>query len=154
MGGMRKIESAILMVLGVGMTAIMFVNACGRYTLGSTLLWAEEMVRICFVWAMFIAITDLFDVSGHIGFDVVANKNKITKAVSEIVTNLVLIFLGANLIYFGIKIIYMTGSVPLPATKFPGTVFYIPGVLSGVAWIVIGIRKLLELRKQENGEVK
>lgn len=27
----RKIERAVLVILGVGMTVIMFINACGRY---------------------------------------------------------------------------------------------------------------------------
>lgn len=85
----RKIERAVLVILGVGMTVIMFINACGRYLLGSTLLWAEETVRICFVWAMFIAITDLFVTGEHIGFDVIAMKNRLTKIIACVGTNLV-----------------------------------------------------------------
>ena len=113
----RKIERAVLVILGVGMTVIMFINACGRYLLGSTLLWAEETVRICFVWAMFIAITDLFVTGEHIGFDVIAMKNRLTKIIACVGTNLVLIFLGVNLVFFGMEIIHTTGRVPLPATK-------------------------------------
>ena len=114
----RKIERAVLVILGVGMTVIMFINACGRYLLGSTLLWAEETVRICFVWAMFIAITDLFVTGEHIGFDVIAMKNR----------------------------------VPLPATKLPGMVFHIPGMIAGAVWTGIGLWEIIRMIKLKGGE--
>ena len=55
------------MILGLAMTLIMFINALGRYILGDTFLWAEEVIRLLFAWAMFIGITDLFISGGHIG---------------------------------------------------------------------------------------
>lgn len=148
----RKVERAVLVILGVGMTVIMFINACGRYLLGSTLLWAEETVRICFVWAMFIAITDLFVTGEHIGFDVIAMKNKLTRIIACVGTNLVLIFLGVNLVFFGMEIIHTTGKVPLPATKLPGMVFHIPGMIAGAVWIGIGLWEIIRMIKKKGGE--
>lgn len=148
----RKVEGIVLTVLGCAMTIIMFVNASGRYLAGQTFLWAEETIRICFVWAMFIAITDLFISHGHIGFDVVANKNKITKMISILVTNLVLIGLGGNLVFFGLKIVGTVGQVPLAATKLPNAIFSFPGILAGAVWVLIGIKDIAQLFFGKNEE--
>ena len=58
----------ILVVLGVSATVIMFANAVGRYVFNTSFVWAEELIRILFVWGMFIAITDSFINNEHIGF--------------------------------------------------------------------------------------
>lgn len=152
-----KMESICFVIIGTIMTIVMFINACGRYVFGSTFLWAEETVRICFVWAMFIAISELFLYGGHIGFDVVSSKNKWTGAFAKIVTNIVLIILGINLVYFGKEIIEQVGNVPLASTKLPNMVFQIPGILAGISWIIIGISELAGMiihRKKDDGEVK
>lgn len=147
-----KIESICFVILGVIMTVVMFINACGRYMFGSTFLWAEETVRICFAWAMFIAITELFARGGHIGFDVISSKNKWTKMFETIVTNVVLIVLGFNFVFFGKTIVAQVGSVPLASTKLPNMVFHIPGMLAGAVWIIIGVVKLVELFKKKKTE--
>ena len=148
-----KIESLILLLLGLGMTLIMFVNATGRYTLGNTFLWAEEVIRILFVWGMFIAITELFINDGHIGFCVIKNKNKYTLATSNLIKNIVLIALGINLVWFGVQIIQTIGKVPLPATKLPNSIFFYPGIISGGVWTIIGTYKLIEsLLAKRRGE--
>ena len=141
------------------MTLIMFINALGRYILGDTFLGAEEVIRLLFAWAMFIGITDLFISGGHIGFDVIANKNAVTKKICAIVAYIVLMIIGWNLMVYGWGIISVIGKIPLPATKLPGAMFYIPGVLAGAAWIAIGIWGIVktfhkkENDRQEGGQV-
>lgn len=94
------------------------------------------------MWAMFIAISELFIYGGHIGFDVFSGKNKWTFAFSKVVTNLVLIIIGFNFVFFGKSIVEQVGSIPLASTKLPSMVFYIPGILAGVVWIIIGVINL------------
>lgn len=142
---MLKVEQICLMLLGLVMSLVMFVNACSRYFFSNTFLWAEETVRICFVWAMFIAISELFIYGGHIGFDVFSEKNQWTKKISKAVTNLVLIVLGFNFVFYGRLIIMQVGSVPLASTKLPSMVFYIPGILAGVVWMIIGVWGMVRL---------
>lgn len=147
---MLKIERICLMILGLVMSLVMFVNACSRYFFSNTFLWAEETVRICFVWAMFIAISELFIYGGHTGFDVFSGKNKWTKLFSKVVTDVVLIVLGFNFVYFGRAIVAQVGSVPLASTKLPSMVFYIPGILAGAAWMVIGAADIIGMLRKKN----
>lgn len=132
------------------MTMIMFVNALGRYILGDTFLWAEEVIRLLFAWAMFIGITDLFITGGHIGFDVISNRNRTTKKVCSAIAYTVLVIIGWNLMVYGAGIISVIGKIPLPATKLPGAMFYIPGVIAGAVWILIGLYGIVKMfRKHE-----
>jgi len=148
------VESYLLLFLGVGMIAIMFINSLGRYTINSSFMWAEEVIRILFVWAMFVAITDLFIREGHIGFDVVAKLNRITRVCYEVITNVVLIIFGGNLVYFGMQIVNTIGNVPLPATKLPNYIFFLPGVIAGVVWVGIGIVEILRIPNKMKGAAK
>lgn len=136
------------------MTLIMFINGVSRYALGTTFIWAEEVIRLLFVWAMFIGITDLFTSGGHIGFDAIINKNSMTRKVCGILSNLVLIFIGEQLAVHGYGIISVIGKIPLAATKLPNLSFQLPGVLAGVAWIIIGIWNIVKIlkTKEEKGE--
>ncbi len=138
-----KIERLILMVIGICMTLIMFVNALGRYTVNSTFLWAEEVIRILFVWGMFIAITELFIQDGHIGFDVVKKMNGFTMKMCKMITGIVLVALGGNLVFFGMRIVSTIGKVPLPATKLPNAIFFYPGIIAGGVWVIIGFAKII-----------
>lgn len=151
-GMVKKAERIFLTILGLIMTIVMFANACSRYLFSKTFLWAEETVRICFVWAMFIAISELFIHGGHIGFDVFSGKNKWTHTFSKAVTDLVLIAVGFNFIFFGRTIAAQVGLVPLASTKLPSMVFYIPGILAGAAWMVIGAADLAEMVRHKGAE--
>lgn len=148
----KKIERICLMILGLIMTIVMFVNACSRYLFSNTFLWAEETVRICFAWAMFIAISELFITGGHIGFDVFSQKNKWTRLFSKVVTDLVLIVVGFNFVFFGRMIVAQVGSIPLASTKLPSMVFYIPGICAGASWVLIGIADLAALVRRKGAQ--
>lgn len=149
-----KLERICLMALGTVMTLVMFVNACSRYMFSKTFLWAEETVRICFVWAMFIAISELFVRGGHTGFDVFSGKNRWTKIISKVVTDIVLMVIGFNFVYFGRMIAAQVGSVPLASTKLPGMVFYIPGMLAGAGWVVIGLADIVGMIRRKGAETE
>lgn len=144
-----KAEQICLMALGLIMSLVMFGNACSRYFFSKTFLWAEETVRVCFVWAMFIAISELFIYGGHIGFDVFSGKNHVTQMISKVVTDFVLIVLGFNFVFFGKAIIAQVGFVPLASTKLPNMIFHIPGILAGVAWMVIGLLDLVKMIREK-----
>ncbi len=147
-----KTERVCLIVLGLTMSLVMFANACSRYFLSKTFLWAEETVRICFVWAMFIAISELFAYGGHIGFDVFSGKNRWTKKISKIITDAVLVVLGFNLVFFGRAIVSQVGMVPLASTKLPNMVFHIPGMIAGCVWMVIGVLDLIRVLTNKEGK--
>lgn len=139
----RKIEIWFLVVCGVSSTLIMCFNAAGRYIFHHAFVWAEEVVRLFFVTSMFIAITDSFFSNEHIGFSNLMSKNRVTKYISAMMCNLILIVVGLVLGIFGARYNRMTGDVPLPATGLPTALFQIPGFLAGFIWIGLGVFRVV-----------
>ena len=138
----RRIEMAIYLVLGIAMTLLMFSNAVMRYVFDSSIVWSEEVIRVFFVLAMFLAITGGFIRNEHIGFDSLAKRPGAFKFIYKAVTGLCLIVVGGLLAYEGGKFTLMTGDVPLPATNMPTSLFMWPGVVAGGVWVVIGLAKI------------
>jgi TRAP-type C4-dicarboxylate transport system permease small subunit len=139
-----RIELGVLTVLGVAATLIMFVNAVLRYLLGTTMIWSEEVIRLLFVWAMFIAITTAFWRNEHIGFDNLAKKGGWMGKVSGLISAACLMAVGGILAYYGFRYTSMTGDVALPATNLPTALFMWPGVLAGAIWAVLGAIRLVQ----------
>lgn len=141
----RRIELGALSVMGIGATLLMFANSIGRYVLGTTIVWAEEIIRILFVWSMFIAITTAFFRNEHIGFDNLAKKPGFFNVLYRAVSSICLLVVGACLVWFGTRYTIMTGRVPLPATNLPTALFMWPGVVAGLAWACLGAWRLVAL---------
>jgi TRAP-type C4-dicarboxylate transport system permease small subunit len=138
-------ETILLVVLGVGATVVMFANAVGRYVFKSSFVWAEEIIRVMFVWSMFVAITDSFIRNEHIGFKNLSNLNAATRAFADTVYYLSLLVVGGAVAFYGWKYNAMTGTVPLPGTNLPAAVLMLPGIIAGVIWTAVGLIRLIGL---------
>lgn len=144
----RRSRTMILVVLGVSATVIMFANAVGRYVFNTSFVWAEELIRILFVWGMFIAITDSFINNEHIGFRNFAELNAMTRFVADLIYSVSLTIVGGVLAYYGWKYNAMTGDVPLSGTNLPAAVLMLPGIIAGIVWCIFGaVRTVLVLGK-------
>jgi TRAP-type C4-dicarboxylate transport system permease small subunit len=141
----HRIELAVLTLLGLAATVIMFGNAVLRYLAGTSLIWSEEVIRLLFVWAMFIAITGAFFRNEHIGFDNLVRKTQVLRLVHRAVYALCLLGVGSILAFHGYRYNAMTGAVRLPATNLPTALLMWPGILSGAIWALLGLYRLARL---------
>ncbi len=141
----KKIEYAVLTILGVAATLIMFGNAVSRYVFGKTYVWAEEVIRMIFVCGMFIAITTAFFRNEHIGFDNFSKKKGPLNLVYRLTYSLCLIAVGGILAVYGYRYNALTGSVPLAATNLPAAIFMWPGIIAGTTWALLGIWRLIRI---------
>jgi TRAP-type C4-dicarboxylate transport system permease small subunit len=141
----RRLEVAIHTVLGVAMTLLMFGNSVMRYAFGSSIVWSEEIIRVFFVLAMFIAITGGFIRNEHIGFDSLAKIPGVFNVIHRVVAGLCLIVVGGMLAFYGGRFTLMTGDVPLPATNLSTSLFMWPGVIAGAVWVAIGAWQLVSV---------
>jgi len=140
-----KVEMTVLTIFGVAATLIMFTNAASRYLFKSTFVWAEETIRILFVWSMFIAVTTSFIRNDHIGFDGIAKKKGLPNLIFRVVYALSLAGVGGVLGFYGLKYNALTGSVPLAGTNLPTAVLMLPGIIAGFSWVIIGFYKLTKI---------
>jgi TRAP-type C4-dicarboxylate transport system permease small subunit len=141
----RRIEVAVYTLLGVAMTLLMFSNAVLRYAFNFSIVWSEEIIRLLFVLAMFIAITGGFLRNEHIGFDNIAKIPGACNLIYHLTTGLGLIVVGGLLAFYGGRFTLMTGDVPLPASELPTYLFMWPGVVAGAVWALIGAWRLFAL---------
>ena len=135
----KHLEAAVLTILGVSMTVVMIVNVIMRYFFESSLIWAEEFIRIGFVWAMFIAITTGFIRHEHIGFDALMRRTRFTTRLRDVLYGVALVTVGALTAWFGNIYNGFVGSVSLAGTNLPTAVLLLPGIVAGAAWCVIGL---------------
>jgi TRAP-type C4-dicarboxylate transport system permease small subunit len=142
---LAKIEMTVLTIFGVAATLIMFGNAASRYLFKKTFVWAEETIRIMFVWSMFIAVTTSFMRNDHIGFDGIAKKKGLPNLIYRLVYAVSLAGVGGVLCVFGIKYNALTGSVPLAGTNLPTSVLMLPGIIAGFVWVLLGFYKLARI---------
>lgn len=140
-----KIEMGVLSALGIAATLIMFVNAASRYLFKTTFVWAEEVIRILFVWSMFIAVTTSFLRNDHIGFDGFAKRKGLPNLIYRLVYALSLIGVGGILCVYGFKYNGFTGSVPLSGTNLPTAVLMLPGIIAGAVWVLLGLWKMAKI---------
>ena len=152
---LHGIEIGSLVALGLAMTLIMFANATLRYLFSTSLVWSEEVIRIFFVWAMFIAITGGFVRNAHIGFDNFADFGARAALINRFGYAVTLAIVGGVLAWFGYIYAGYTSDVPLAATNLPTGLLMWPGVIAGCIWMVVGIyrvitffRDLAQLRKE------
>ena len=142
---LRRIEIGTLVALGLAMTLIMFTNASLRYLFSTSLVWSEEVIRILFVWAMFIAITGGFIRNAHIGFDNFADFGAKAALINRFGYAATLSIVGGVLAWFGYVYVGYTGDVPLAATNLPTGLLMWPGVIAGGIWAAIGAVRLIGL---------
>jgi TRAP-type transport system small permease protein len=71
---LAALDLAVAWVLCVAMTvmvAVVGAQVALRYGLNSSLDWADEIARLCFVWSIFLAIALGVKTGSHIGMEIV-----------------------------------------------------------------------------------
>lgn len=139
----RYLEGGVLVAFAVSATGIMFGNSVSRYLFRSSFAWADEAIRLIFVWSMFIAITTAFFRNQHISFLAVAHLNRRLRLFSEVLSEATLLVIGLVVVYYGNRFMRLTGAVRLPGTELPSGLLLLPGVVSGAAWTLLGFGRLL-----------
>lgn len=132
------LESAVLVLLAVAATLIMFGNASSRYLLRTSFSWADELIRLIFVWSMFIAITTAFVRNQHISFSALAHLNGATRLATDFLYDITLLVVGGIVAWHGWRYMVLTGNVRLPGTELRSGLLLLPGVISGGVWTLIG----------------
>ena len=141
--GLHTIENGVIVVLALAATVLLFGNAVARYVFQDSLHWAEEVVRLIFVWSMFLAITSSFIRNEHIGFRTIIERNAVLRLISTLLYDATLATVGAVVLYHGWGYNQLTGAVPLAGTGLPTAFFLVPGVLAGAIWFFVGAARFV-----------
>lgn len=71
LGALDRAAQLVIVVVLLAMVAIVAAEVFGRYVVGASIGWADEVARLAFVWTIFLAIPLGIRLGSHIGIDIV-----------------------------------------------------------------------------------
>lgn len=153
-----KIEAAIIIVLMIAMTAILFVNVVTRFGFKYTASWTEQAARIMFVWVTFAGVSLADKTCSHLQVNVVdmifGKRAKYLYWIGDIITIVFCAYISYMI--FQVMMTVLASKQTFAAIKWlPSWILYLPGVL-GMLGLVARIiqRNVRALRAAKNKEVQ
>ncbi len=126
-----RVAYGIIIAAMTGMTGLVAIQVFVRYVMSSSIDSADELSRLFFIWAMFMAIPHGIKLGIHVSIDVLIKK--LNPAVQETLFRLMCVASGVLMIL----VFYMTTFVVadkwqelMPTLDVTAAVYYIPVLLS------------------------
>lgn len=115
------------------MAALVVIQVFFRYVLDASLDWAEEMARLAFVWAIFLAIPHGVRIGIHVGIDVVVRMlpQGWQEALFRLSAALGAVLMGVVLFY-GWQVTLDTWPELMPTVDITAAVYYIAVLIAAV----------------------
>lgn len=135
----------IMMLLIVSMQVIT------RLTIRTTPRWTEEVAAILMVCFSFLGIAIGVKEKIHIAItfftDLLPKK---VKKVVLVTDELLVMFFGASLLWFGARLVYATRTSTMPATQWPAYTPYLILPLAGAAVVIYCIVNIMDIVQDKN----
>lgn len=116
-----------------GMAGLVIAQVVSRYALAHSIDWAEEVARLAFVWAMFLAIPHGIRSGIHVGIDVVVIR--LPEAWQEALFRLAAVLGGilmAVILAYSWEVTVYTWPELMPTLDVTASVYYIAVLVSAV----------------------
>lgn len=134
------------------MVVIVSINVFMRYALNTGIRWTEEISLVSVVWFTFIALAHGVKEKLHINMNLLPSHiAKKYDALLNKFTDIVILFVGYVMLYYGIKLVEVTSHSILPASNLPAAILYFPLIVSGILVILNCLLDILGLNKAEGG---
>lgn len=140
--------TVLLCALGGGMSLLIGAQVFSRYVLNHSIFWAEEVGRMCLVWITFLGATAAFRRHQHAGIDILVRRlPERARKVSGLMAWLVsMVFFGVMVLQ-GLRFVSFALHQKTPALGLPMAIPYAVIPLSGMIFLLHGIRHQLEGRR-------
>ena len=119
--------SKVLVILAMAvMAALVVTQVFFRYALSNSIDWAEEIARLAFVWAMFLAIPHGLRSGIHVGIDILVMRlpERLQEKMFRISAVLGAVLMGFVL-YFSWQVTVDTWPELMPTVDITASVYYI-----------------------------
>lgn len=135
----------LAMVLLVAMVVLVFLNVVLRYGFNSGIHWSEEIALVIVIWFTFIAMALGVKESLHINVDILPKKlPKAFFVILDCIRDLLVILIGAVMIYYGWKLTLNGARSSLPATNIPNSINYVVLPIAGIFIVLYAVIHLYE----------
>lgn len=135
--GLTWVLERILIILGVLISIVVFMQVVFRYLLKQPLFWSEELPRYLLIWSTFLAAALAQKNLGHINLTLVVHlmPPKVQKWIRIITDFIILGFLGI-LVYSGSIVSKITIHHRSTALQIPMAVVYLALPIGGILMVV------------------
>lgn len=144
------------MIFLVLMLLIVSMQVITRLTIKTTPRWAEEVAAIFMVYFAFIGISIGVYEGIHIAITFITDLlPKSVQKIILIIDELLIMFYGGSLLYFGGRLVYATRTSTLPATQWPAFMPYLMAPVAGlvvVLFTIVNIMNIVQNKKTERME--
>jgi TRAP-type C4-dicarboxylate transport system permease small subunit len=141
----------VAIVLSFGITILLcLAQVFFRYLLKSPLFWAEEMMRIFFIWVIYLGISVCFYEKSHIVVSFVYSRfpAKVQRYLMVSIELLTIIFL-ILMVFLGVKIIWFVGIQKLPATGIPVYLLYLSYPIGALLSVIFVLNSIINRKKMK-----
>ena len=138
------------------MLVVVAIQVITRLTIKTSPRWCEEIASILMSWFAFLGMAIGVGEGIHMSIEFIINllPKGLRKAVI-VLGELLVIYLGFALLWFGSRLVYATRSSTLPATKWPAFMPYLMTPIAGLAIVVYSFVKLYDIIKDnESVDIK
>lgn len=123
---LQKVIFAFLAVLLSSMTLIMLYQVVLRYIFNNANIWAEELVKFMFIWAVMLASCIAIRKDVHLKVDIVINMLKPkTRAISQVIAYIVIFVFLCVLLVLGIQLVMNTMANKSAGLRIPMAIPYL-----------------------------
>lgn len=140
---------ALLVGLGVAMTAVVALQVFFRYGLNHSLFWSEEVARLLLVWMSFLGASVVYRRRAHPGLDVMTRRlSPNIRTRLEILVHVASLLLFGVMIVYGIRFSWFVRFQITPALSMPKWIAIAGIPLSGMILVVHDLAFLTPLLKR------
>ena len=126
----------LLIVLVTIITVLGFMGIISRYVIDRPLTWSEELIRLFFIWIVFIGASVAVKRNAHLRMLLFIRVLAKKASILDIIANVIMIIFAVILILGGINFIYSVKFQLSANIRFPLLLFYIPLSASGIIMIL------------------
>lgn len=139
---LTKVLNGILAILLALMVIIVFSNVIGRYFLGSSLAWSEEISRFLFIWLVFFGAILAYINDEHLALDILTKilPKKVSQFVA-VVADLLVIYALCLITNGGYRITMENMTWLSPAASIPYGLVYMVVPFTGAILIIQAVLK-------------
>jgi len=145
---LSKIICSLLCVFIIVLVAVTFLQVLCRFVFHIPIVWSEEVVRMGFVWLIFLGSAIAVKEGTHLNLDILVSEfNEKWQYIIRIIV-LCLIFIAAGIIcYGGFNYVIRNLSKTAVTMPIPSNFVYISAPISGVLMLFFAIEQLINQTK-------
>lgn len=152
-GVLFNILDNLVKILIACMTILVVVQVILRNVFNSSIRWAEEVCLIGMVWVTFSTVAVGVRNDIHMRIEMFVQwMDKRQRRALEFCNNLVVLFTGIMMTYYGWLLFQHGFSSTLAATKFPTAVVYLPIPIMGTLITIQMLLRLTGITKSETAD--